>query len=601
MGFVLDDHYVVAQNPVIKNPSLYPRILTANLFAANRMPESKLNYYRPFLAASLAFDYRIWGLNTFGYRMVNVLLHAFNSILVFILFLLLFKNRDMAVLASLGFCVLPVHEWVVRYIVGRGDLLEALFSLLSFNALLLYLKGSRNRYLALSLAASAAALLCREVALLNTAYVFLISYAWSRDLKKALRISFLFLILALVYYSARVLAFPIAGPGLGFSLASGAGSGIALAVQYVLHFLCPALILAASVKGYWLAALLAACFLGLIFLKLRESKNFPEDALLVGLGTIWIGLVVVPIAVTQKLIDRLGPVLSEHFLYFSSIGFALLWAFILDRTQNGFVRRLLFVISMVYFLGVGIMNGSFWQNEERLLSHVRRLEGKEFTVADEQIAMRFSGDEIKVKQLVGRASSDYARSLWLKRLGNIYRLRGDYPNAIKSFQEAVRTNPSNVEALNELGVSYWETGDIPSGFASLVQSLKEDPLSADTYRLLGTAYYRQGRFLQAIEMFRQAFAYDPDQAEISLYLMMAYFFAGDQEGYLNMLEQTSRRFGQDRLSLKFAAVELFNHGYFAETVKIFSEAGVLFKDDPQAWVLFEEARRRVVSQRLDTK
>ena len=45
MGYVLDDHYVIAQNPAIKNPSVF-KLLSSGLFdSAHRSADSKLNYY----------------------------------------------------------------------------------------------------------------------------------------------------------------------------------------------------------------------------------------------------------------------------------------------------------------------------------------------------------------------------------------------------------------------------------------------------------------------------------------------------------------------------------------------------------------------------
>ena len=622
MGFVLDDHYVIAHNPVIKNPRLYPKIFTGGLFeAAHRAPESKFNYYRPFLVGSFALDYRLWGLNALDYRIVNILLHALNSVLVFIFLWLLFiglsktkdvaevqyndlfspekrpnidslnvfngekvnKKRELAALASFIFCILPVQEWVVRYIVGRGDLLQTFFSLVSFIALIWQLKENKKIWLALSLAASLGAILSREVAVLNVIYVFMISATLTRDFKKTLSLSLPFFVLGVGYYALRVQFFPIAGDRLMTGLAAGWAHGIFLAIISVSHFFCPALIQAAFPQSLLIAGLLLVWLLGVMF----------TDLPLAGFGILWVLLVALPLVVTQKIMDRLGPVLSEHFLYFASVGFALLWASALERTRGIFVQRLLFAGSVMYFFSVGLINGHFWQNEEMLLRHVQRLEGQEFTVAYEQIAMRFDDREAVIRRLLEGASSPAGRSLWLKRLGGIYRQRRDYPKAIAALSTAVELNPLNIDALNELGVSYLETGEKQKGFSYLWQSLQVDPQGTDTYRLLGTALYRQGDFSSAIVLFKKAFAADPDQVETSLYLMMAYFFAGDRAAYLESLERTTRRFPDTRLILKFTAQELFARQYYADTVKVLSETKHLFADDPQMLNILHTAQTQV--------
>jgi hypothetical protein len=59
-----------------------------------------------------------------------------------------------------------------------------------------------------------------------------------------------------------------------------------------------------------------------------------------------------------------------------------------------------------------------------------------------------------------------------------------------------------------------------------------------------------------------------------------------------MLAQIARFHLDDRLLLKFAAQEFFDHGYFEETTEIFSRTGQMFVNDPQMVALFQEATRR---------
>ena len=118
VGFVLDARYVVAKNPVIKQPALYKRILTGDLFNSYKEPFSrKLQYYRPVPLASLALDYRLFRLNAWGYHLANVIIHFFNSFLVFLLIVEIFREEKLAILCSAIFCIMPVQEWVVNYIV----------------------------------------------------------------------------------------------------------------------------------------------------------------------------------------------------------------------------------------------------------------------------------------------------------------------------------------------------------------------------------------------------------------------------------------------------------------------------------------------------
>jgi len=130
--FVLDDYYTVVRNPLIKNPFLYKNIWTSRLFDAHQSSGYiKFGYYRPVLQSSWILDYRLFGLKAAGYKWLNLLIHALNCFLVYILLWKLFGQEQLALKACLLFCVLPTQEWVVRYVTGRGDELSALFALLA--------------------------------------------------------------------------------------------------------------------------------------------------------------------------------------------------------------------------------------------------------------------------------------------------------------------------------------------------------------------------------------------------------------------------------------------------------------------------------------
>jgi len=81
-----------------------------------------------------------------------------------------------------------------------------------------------------------------------------------------------------------------------------------------------------------------------------------------------------------------------------------------------FLRKFLLAGIVIYCLGVGFVNGHFWQSEEKLLRHVRSLEKEEFTVAYEQLPCRYDNNEKNVQSLIGRAPSAVSRSVWLKDL-----------------------------------------------------------------------------------------------------------------------------------------------------------------------------------------
>lgn len=175
--FVLDDYYTIVRDPLIKNPSLYQNIWTSRLFDAHQSSGYiKFGYYRPVLQSSWILDYRLFGLNVLGYKWMNLLIHALNCILVYILLERLLGQGMPALKASLLFCVLPAQEWVVRYVTGRGDELSALFALLSLICLLGVFKTGSPRGYFFVFTFWALSALTREVAISYVLYAYLIYF-----------------------------------------------------------------------------------------------------------------------------------------------------------------------------------------------------------------------------------------------------------------------------------------------------------------------------------------------------------------------------------------------------------------------------------------
>ena len=95
---------------------------------------------RPFLMFSYWLNYGISGKDTYGYHVLNMVIHAINTGLVFIvLFRLLSlsgwcrsKGHAAAVLGATVFLIHPLATESVSYIAGRSETLAAMFMLLAY-------------------------------------------------------------------------------------------------------------------------------------------------------------------------------------------------------------------------------------------------------------------------------------------------------------------------------------------------------------------------------------------------------------------------------------------------------------------------------------
>lgn len=121
-GFVTDDPGVILQNPVMRGEplSLFSVIDTAS-------DTQLLPFYRPLTYLTFYVEGRLHGFNPLYMHMLNVILHAACSFLVFMLARSLFSAPWPALFAGLLFAVHPLNTESVNFIAGGRNTMLACF------------------------------------------------------------------------------------------------------------------------------------------------------------------------------------------------------------------------------------------------------------------------------------------------------------------------------------------------------------------------------------------------------------------------------------------------------------------------------------------
>lgn len=133
------------------------------------LPGSGGAYYRPLLFLTFIFDNYVWGLQASFMHLENILLHALNAILVFLIgsrvFLALKITSPLpALISALLFALHPINTEAVNWISGRTDVLAGTFLFLSLYLLLRGIDSSRKTLILIAGVTFFLACLCKDSA-----------------------------------------------------------------------------------------------------------------------------------------------------------------------------------------------------------------------------------------------------------------------------------------------------------------------------------------------------------------------------------------------------------------------------------------------------
>ena len=103
------------------------------------------NNWHPLTVLSHMLDCQIFGLDSWGHHLTNVLLHAVNTILLFLLLHRLTGAIWRSLVVAALFGVHPLHVESVAWVAERKDVLSGCFGLLTLLAYARYVGGVQDQ------------------------------------------------------------------------------------------------------------------------------------------------------------------------------------------------------------------------------------------------------------------------------------------------------------------------------------------------------------------------------------------------------------------------------------------------------------------------
>jgi tetratricopeptide (TPR) repeat protein len=515
-NFVLDDKFLIINNPLIKSLKLFPLIFQKDIFEYGGVvcPSNKM--YRPLQLLTYSIDYRIWRLQPLGYHLVNLLLHLINAILVYYLLLYISGNNKFSKIIGILFLIHPIQVSVVSYISGRADLLASLFMLLSIILFLKFIQSKLKIYYLASLTCALLALFSRENALLLFLFIGLIAILYTEKGKKYWLYASSFILLNLFYILWRVFLFghyAIIIHPVYISLLSRMVNFFNIIIEYIfilifpldLHMFRTTPFIQSYLDIRLYSVIIFILLFAILIIRIRNNK-------LLLFGALWFLIGIIPTFILMDGYHGLNEaMMSESWLYLSSIGFFVLFiSTILSIFKK--LRRVLIVCFIVFYSCLTIINNAYWENDFILHKNILDNSSESNYLRINLIVFYIDSHLYeKAASEINKFSIYYPDNPYLYHIwGYYYFNMGQIDKAIDYFHKAIYKEKRFSHAYFYLSLCYRELKQLDKAIEYALEFYRINPYLLINLVNLGDLYTEKKQFAEAGRYYGLAFEIDPE-------------------------------------------------------------------------------------------
>ena len=488
----LDDGAYVYKNPQVSRGLTIEGITWA-------FTRSHASNWHPLTWISHMLDCQFYGLNPGGHHLTNILLHAANAILLFLVLRQLTASLWRSAFVAAVFAIHPLRVESVAWVAERKDLLSGFFFILTIWAYIRYVRGPRSpaRYV-LILILFAIGLMCKPM-LVTVPFVLLLLDYWplrriGAEGDSAInkfhipREVILEKLPLLGVAAASCVATLVAQqtamqPLANLSLPIRAGNAAIACVVYIRQLFWPSDLAAFYPLAFRditasrvLLSLLLLAAITIAFFLLRRRRY---------LLTGWLFYLIM-LAPVIGILQVGSQAHADRYTYLPEIGLALL----LTWTVSDLSARWPFRRPLLGVLSVGIVvalicsartQASYWKDSETLWTQ----------------ALSRTSDNLMAELNLGEA---------------VYKL-GRTPEAIAHFERALQIDPNQAWVYSSMGAALLEIGRPGESLAILQKAIELDPKSSDAHYNLGNTFLQMGRGNDAVAHYKRALELAPDDIE----------------------------------------------------------------------------------------
>ena len=520
-----DDDLYVTKNAVVQQGITFHGIFWA-------FSGSHIGNYHPLTWLSHMLDVHWFGLNSGIHHLVNVLIHAVNGILIFLLFQKMTANKWPSLLIALLFVIHPVHVESVAWISERKDLLSTFFWLLTMRVYINYtVKRGTIRYL-LVILFFLMGLLCKAM-LVTLPFVLLLIDYWPLKrfyMKKEPSVgrqNVLLLIiekvpLFLFSFGFSLVAFLSQRSGGGviskaiYPLGTRLANAFVSYMMYISKMVWPSDLAVfyphPGTVQIWQTIAAAALLAVITFLSFAHARKRPWYLI----GWLWYLGTLVPVIGFVQIGNQ---AMADRYSYVPLIGLFIMVAWGMEElwTKRRLKRVMITCLISVLLIYAAIAwnQVGYWKNSQSLYKHALSVT-KDNYLAHNNLGMVFYNQGRLKKALPHFREALRFKPQYIQANNNMGMalIRIGYPaKALPYLGSALRVNPNYAEANNNMGAAFLKLGKAEQARVYFERVVSLQPKDARWYNNLGAAYYQLGKQMQALKMFQMAVDLNPDYDE----------------------------------------------------------------------------------------
>jgi len=567
----LDDSFIY-DNPHLKDGLSIRNIIWAfsNYSASLWIPVTWISFF---------LDYELYGMNPGGYHITNVILHVFNTLILFVILYQITQKKWQSFFVAALFSCHPIHVESIAWITERKDVLSTFFLMLFLYTYLQYTKKENFVSYITAMFFFLLGLMTKPMLVTVPIVLILLDYWPLARFKKTSKLRIFLEKVPFLYFSFMVSAVtvfsqaktgalvPLDSINIINRIENAVSSYIAYLVQIFLPINLAVVYPYEQYFSFWEVFIKFVIFVVITTLFYRLHRKHPY--LIV--GWLWYVISLLPVI---GIFQSGAQSHADRFVYIPFIGIYIILAwgtphFLQVLKTPRVISTIIFFIILPVLSTMTWFQIGYWQNSNTLYAHTLSVTKNNWLIHNnygkvleeqgkEQEATEHFEDAMNIKPEISVLHLNLANNLYRlgkiseaekhyketievsndnevtakahNRLAFIYQIQRKNSAAIKHYKEALRIKPTQVKTLNNLAILLAQTGDFSDAALNFNKALELSPQNEETLNNLGLLSIRTGNINKGITYFKKALKYNPayKPAENNLARYMTSFQAKKQ-------------------------------------------------------------------------